>query len=76
MLMVCDDADKINHATPLGIFADMLAKKYLWPQSDKNDEKLREERFYDDDLFYSFYFYSRAVLDATGMDFTQFKPIE
>ena len=76
MLMVCSDADKINHTTPLGSFADMLAEKYLWPQSDENDEELWEEHFYDDDLFYSFYFYSRAVLDATGVDFTQFKPIE
>ena len=76
MLMVCDDADKINHAAPLGSFADMLAEKYLWSQSDKNDEELWEERFYDDDLFYSFSFYSRAVLDATGIDFTEFKPIE
>ena len=76
MLIVCSDADKINHAAPLGSFADMLAEKYLWPQSDENDEELWEEHFYDDDLFYSFYFYSRAVLDATGVDFTQFKPIE
>ena len=76
MLMVCDDANKINHAVPLNSFADMLAEKYLWPQSDENDEELWEERFYDDDLFYSFYFYSRAVLDATGVDFKQFNPIE
>ena len=76
MLIVCSDADKINHAAPLGSFADMLAEKYLWSQSDENDEELWEERFYDDDLFYSFYFYSRTVLDATGVDFKQFKPIE
>lgn len=76
MLIVYSDADKINHAAPLGSFADMLAEKYLWPQSDENDEELWEERFYDDDLFYSFYFYSRTVLNATGVDFKQFKPIE
>ena len=75
MLMVCDDANKINHAVPLNSFADMLTEKYVWPQSDENDEELWEERFYDD-LFYSFYFYSRAVLDTTGVDFKQFKPIE
>ena len=45
----------------------MLAEKYLWPQSD-------EEGFYDDEIFYSFYYYSRAVLKSTGVDFAQFKP--
>ncbi|WP_298786068.1 hypothetical protein [uncultured Campylobacter sp.] len=74
MLEICDDADKISHAAPLASFSDMLAEKYLWPQSDENDEELWEEHFYDDELFYSLYFYSRAVLDATGVDFAQFKP--
>ncbi len=73
MLEICDDADKISHAAPLASFSDMLAEKYLWPQSDENDEELWEEHFYDDELFYSLYFYSRAVLDATGVDFAQFK---
>ena len=73
MIEICDDADKISHAAPLANFSDMLAEKYLWPQSDENDEELWEEHFYDDELFYSLYFYSRAVLDATGVDFTQFK---
>lgn len=74
MLEICDDADKISHAAPLANFSDMLAEKYLWPQSDENDEERWEEYFYDDELFYSLYFYSRAVLDATGVDFAQFKP--
>ena len=74
MLEICDDADKISHAAPLASFSDMLAEKYLWPQSDENDEERWEEYFYDDELFYSLYFYSRAVLDATGVDFAQFKP--
>ena len=74
MIEICDDADKIPHAAPLTSFSDMLAEKYLWPQSDENDEERWEEHFYDDELFYSLYFYSRAVLDATGVDFTQFKP--
>ena len=73
MLELCDDADKISHAAPLANFSDMLAEKYLWPQSDENDEERWEEYFYDDELFYSLYFYSRAVLDATGVDFAQFK---
>ena len=74
MLEICDDADKISHAAPLASFSDMLAEKYLWPQSDEDDEERWEEHFYDDELFYSLYFYSRAVLDATGVDFVQFKP--
>ena len=74
MLEICDDADKISHAAPLASFSDMLAEKYLWPQSDEDDEVRWEEHFYDDELFYSLYFYSRAVLDATGVDFAQFKP--
>ena len=73
MLEICDDADKISHAAPLASFSDMLAEKYLWPQSDEDDEERWEEHFYDDELFYSLYFYSRAVLDATGVDFAQFK---
>jgi hypothetical protein len=74
MLEICDDTDKISHAAPLASFSDMLAEKYLWPQSDEDDEVRWEEHFYDDELFYSLYFYSRAVLDATGVDFAQFKP--
>ena len=73
MIEICDDADKISHAAPLASFSDMLAEKYLWPQSDENDEERWEEYFYEDELFYSLYFYSRAVLDATGVDFAQFK---
>lgn len=73
MLEICDDADKISHAAPLASFSDMLAEKYLWPQSDEDDEVRWEEHFYDDELFYSLYFYSRAVLDATGVDFAPFK---
>ena len=73
MLEICDDADKISHAAPLASFSDMLAEKYLWPQSDEDDEERWEEHFYDDELFYGLYFYSRAVLDATGVDFAPFK---
>ena len=73
MLEICDDADKISHVAPLASFSDMLAEKYLWPQSDENDEERWEEHFYDDELFYSLYFYSRAVLDATRVDFAPFK---
>ena len=73
MLEICDDADKVSHAAPLASFSDILAEKYLCPQSDENDEERWEEHFYDDELFYSLYFYSRAVLDATGVDFAPFK---
>lgn len=74
ILKICDDADKTEHAAPLANFSDMLAEKYLWPQSDEDDEELWDDGFYDDEIFYSFYYYSRAVLKSTGVDFARFKP--
>ena len=74
ILKICDDADKTEHAAPLANFSDMLAEKYLWSQSDEDDEELWDEGFYDDEIFYSFYYYSRAVLKSTGVDFVRFKP--
>ena len=73
VLKICDDADKTEHAAPLANFSDILAEKYLWPQSDEDDEELWDEGFYDDEIFYSFYYYSRAVLKSTGVDFARFK---
>ena len=74
ILKICDDADKMEHAAPLANFSDMLAEKYLWPQSDEDDEELWDDGFYDDEIFYSFYYYSRAVLKSMGVDFARFKP--
>ena len=74
ILKICDDTDKTEHAAPLANFSDMLAEKYLWPQSDEDDEELWDEGFYDDEIFYSFYYYSRAVLKSTGVYFARFKP--
>lgn len=74
ILKICDDADKMEHAAPLANFSDMLAEKYLWPQSDEDDEELWDDGFYDDEIFYSFYYYSRAVLKSMGIDFARFKP--
>ena len=45
MIEICDDADKISHAAPLANFSYMLAEKYLWPQSDENDEERWESTF-------------------------------
>lgn len=74
ILKICDDADKTEHAAPLANFSDMLAEKYLWPQSDEDDEEPWDDGFYDDEIFYSFYYYSRAVLKSMGVDFARFKP--
>ena len=56
--------DEMDHADPLPLFEDMLKEEYLW--SEKYDEEEDEERWEDnpfpDDLFYSFYHYSREVL--------------
>ena len=74
ILKICYDADKMEHAAPLANFSDMLAEKYLWPQSGGDDEELWDDGFYDDEIFYSFYYYSRAVLKSMGVDFARFKP--
>ncbi len=55
----------MEHSQPLGNFSDMLDEKYLLPEDCDEDEL--EEIFEDpdaipDELFYSFYYYSKIVL--------------
>lgn len=62
---VCSDAEDTVHAQPLGDFSDMLDEKYLLPEEFSDDDL--EEIFDDpdaisDELFYSFYYYSKMVL--------------
>ena len=62
---VCNDAENMEHPQPLSNFSDMIDEKYLL--SEECDEDELEEFFEDpdsipDDLFYSFYYYSKAVL--------------
>lgn len=62
---VCNDAENMDHAQQLDNFSDMLDEKYLLSE-DCDDEEL-DEIFENpdavpDDLFYSFYYYSKIVL--------------
>jgi hypothetical protein len=55
----------LEHAEPLPHFSDLLKEEYLW--SEVYDEEADELRYEDDnvfpdDLFYSFYYYSKEVL--------------
>ena len=65
-LEVCTDADRLEHAQPLGSFSDLLRDENLLLSEDNTEEDL-ENIFEDpglvpDDLFYSFYYYSRVAL--------------
>ena len=62
---VCNDADNMEHAQPLESFKDLLNDENLLP--GENIEEELEEIFGDaeavsDELFYSFYYYSKIVL--------------
>ncbi len=62
---ICNEAENMEHAQPLSCFSDMLEEKYLLPENI--DEEELEEIFEDpdavpDNLFYSFYYYSKMVL--------------
>lgn len=62
---VCNDAEQMQHAEPLCSFADMLDEKYLLSdevQEDELIEMFEESDAIPDDLFYSFYYYSKLVL--------------
>lgn len=62
---VCIDAEETEHSQPLSNFSDMLDAKYLLPE-DFDDDEFEEifENLDDisDELFYSFYYYSKMVL--------------
>lgn len=64
-LDIIKEAESLEHAEPLAQFADMLDEQYLLPENCTEDDL--EEIFEDpdavpDNLFYSFYYYSKAVL--------------
>ena len=62
---VCNDAEQMQHAEPLSSFADMLDDKYLLSDKVQEDEPIEifdESYVIPDDLFYSFYYYSKIVL--------------
>ena len=58
--------ENMEHADPLPNFKDMIDEKYLWSEVyDEEEDEVRweeEEDVFPDDLFYSFYYYSKQVL--------------
>ena len=66
--------EKLEHAEPLPDFSDMLKEEYLWSeQYDEEEDELRydEGEVFPDDLFYSFYYYSKQVLLLSGPMFEE-----
>lgn len=66
---VCTDAENEDHAQPLDNFSDMLNEKYLLSEEvteDELDEIYENPDAVPDDLFYSFYHYSKIVLSQVS----------
>ena len=57
MLEICEKLEQLEHAKPLAKMEQILEPKYL-------DIVDQDELSYDDRLFYSFYYYSRIVLQG------------
>lgn len=57
MLEICEKIEQLEHAKPLAKMEQMLEPKYL-------EIIEQDELSYDDRLFYSFYYYSRMVLQG------------
>lgn len=57
--------EDMEHPDPLVNFKDMLSEKYLWSEVyDEEEDEMRwdEGDVFPDDLYYSFYYYSKQVL--------------
>lgn len=57
--------EDMEHADPLPNFKDMIDEKYLWSEVyDEEEDEMRwdEGDVFPDDLYYSFYYYSKQVL--------------
>lgn len=67
-LEVCTDADSMEHAEPLENMSDILNENYLLPEGvnifDCDEDEFEElhEKLFQENLFYSLYYYSGAVL--------------
>lgn len=65
---VCNDADNMEHAEPLENMSDILNDKYLLPEGvnifDCDEDEFEElhEKLFQENLFYSLYYYSSIVL--------------
>ena len=57
--------EDMEHPDPLPHFKDMLSEEYLWSEVyDEEEDEMRwdEGNVFPDDLYYSFYYYSKQVL--------------
>ena len=57
--------ENMEHPDPLVNFKDMLSEEYLWSEVyDEEEDEMRwdEGDVFPDDLYYSFYYYSKQVL--------------
>ena len=57
--------EDMEHPDPLPHFKDMLSEEYLWSEVyDEEEDEMRwdEGDVFPDDLYYSFYYYSKQVL--------------
>ena len=55
----------LEHAEPLTHFSDLLKEEYLWSEiydEDADELRYEDDNVFPDDLFYSFYYYSKEVL--------------
>ena len=62
---VCNDAENMEHAQPLGHFRDLLDDENLLPEDcteEDLDQIFENPDAVSDELFYSFYYYSKIVL--------------
>ena len=62
---VCNDAEEMEHAEPLGHFWNLLDDENLLPEDcteEDLDEVFEDPEAISDELFYSFYYYSKIVL--------------
>lgn len=67
VLQCVRDGDEMDHADALPRFSDMLKEEYLWSEEyDGEEDEMRyeEDEVFPDDLFYSFYEYSRQAVLA------------
>ncbi len=66
---VCNHAEEMEHAQPLGHFWDLLDDENLLPENcteEDLDEVFENPDVIPDELFYSFYYYSKVVLSQVA----------
>ena len=79
ILQCFHDGDEMEHAEPLPLFSDLLKEEYLWSEEyDEEEDEMRYEEAFPDDLFYSFYYFSwqavlayRNVLEQASEEFAE-----